>query len=107
MCFKRPAESLAGAFAGAMQRMIPFVRSVVSRTIRQRDRPLIDGAQRFSRICEAIEAAGSNVWAIVTFMWSTFEMPDGRGTALECSIEPPSGAKLQTRPLTLHASMKR
>lgn len=48
-----------------------------------RTRPLVDGVPAFRRICEAIEAAQSHVWATVTFMWATFEMPDGRGTALE------------------------
>lgn len=45
--------------------------------------PLIDGEPAFRRICEAIEAARHSVWATVTFMWATFEMPDGRGSALE------------------------
>jgi cardiolipin synthase len=46
-------------------------------------RPLVDGTPAFRRICEAIEGAEHNVWLTVTFMWSTFEMPDGRGSALD------------------------
>ncbi len=46
-------------------------------------RPWIDGEPAFRRICEAIDAAQHNVWATVTFMWPSFEMPDGRGTALD------------------------
>ena len=46
-------------------------------------RPLIDGAPAFRRICEAIDAAEHSVWLTVTFMWSTFEVPDGRGSALD------------------------
>jgi cardiolipin synthase A/B len=44
---------------------------------------LIDGEPAFQRVCEAIEAAKHSVWATITFMWSDFRMPDGRGTALE------------------------
>ena len=46
-------------------------------------RPLVDGEPAFRRICQAIEAAQSSVWATITFMWAAFEMPDGRGTALD------------------------
>lgn len=46
-------------------------------------RPWIDGEPAFRRICEAIEAAQTSVWATVTFMWPSFLMPDGRGAALE------------------------
>ncbi len=46
-------------------------------------RPWIDGEPAFRRICEAIEAAQQSIWATVTFMWPSFEMPDGRGTALD------------------------
>src|SRR5258708_22674311 len=46
-------------------------------------RPLIDGEPAFRRICEAIEAARHSVWVTITFMWPSFLMPDGRGTALE------------------------
>ncbi len=46
-------------------------------------RPLIDGEPAFRRICEAIEAAHRSVLLTVTFMWAAFEMPDGRGTALD------------------------
>jgi cardiolipin synthase len=45
--------------------------------------PLIDGEPAFRRVCEAIEAARQSVWATVTFMWAAFEMPDGRGSALD------------------------
>jgi cardiolipin synthase A/B len=44
---------------------------------------LIDGEPAFRRVCEAIETAQHSVWVTVTFMWSTFQMPDGRGTTLE------------------------
>jgi cardiolipin synthase A/B len=46
-------------------------------------RPLIDGEPAFRRICEAIDMARSSVWVTVTFMWASFEMPDGRGTPLD------------------------
>src|SRR5258706_15601963 len=46
-------------------------------------RPLVDGEPAFRRVCEAIEAARHSVWATVTFMWASFEMPDGRGSALD------------------------
>jgi len=46
-------------------------------------RPLIDGEPAFRRICEAIEASKQSVWATVTFMWATFEMPDGRGCTFD------------------------
>lgn len=45
-------------------------------------RPLVDGEPAFRRVCEAIDAARYSVWATVTFMWASFEMPDGRGSAL-------------------------
>src|SRR5687767_4469186 len=45
--------------------------------------PWIDGEPAFRRICEAIESARSSVWATVAFMWSTFRMPDGRGSTLD------------------------
>jgi cardiolipin synthase A/B len=44
---------------------------------------LIDGEPAFRRVCEAIEMAQHSVWVTVTFMWSAFRMPDGRGTTLE------------------------
>ena len=44
---------------------------------------LIDGESAFRRICEAIECARETVWATITFMWSSFQMPDGRGLALD------------------------
>ena len=46
-------------------------------------RPLVDGEPAFRRVCEAIEAARQSVWATVTFMWADFQMPDGRGSALD------------------------
>ena len=46
-------------------------------------RPLVDGEPAFRRVCEAIEAARHSVWATVTFMWADFQMPDGRGSALD------------------------
>ncbi len=63
---------------------IPFVSSG-SYPVRSGNlvRPLIDGEPAFRRICEAIEVATSGVWVTVTFMWASFEMPDGRGTALD------------------------
>ena len=45
--------------------------------------PWIDGEPAFRRICEAIELAQESVWATITFMWPSFHMPDGRGTALD------------------------
>lgn len=44
--------------------------------------PWIDGEPAFERICAAIESAQRSVWATITFMWSTFRMPRGRGSAL-------------------------
>jgi cardiolipin synthase A/B len=46
-------------------------------------RPLVDGEPAFRRVCEAIEAARESVWATVAFMWADFQMPDGRGSALD------------------------
>jgi cardiolipin synthase len=63
---------------------VPFVQSA-SYPLRHGNfvRPLIDGEPAFRRICEAIEAARQSVWVTVTFMWATFEMPDGRGATLD------------------------
>jgi len=63
-----------------MSTTIPFVQSG-SYPVRPGNlvRPLIDGEPAFRRICEAIEAAQQSVWVTVTFMWTAFEMPDGRG----------------------------
>ena len=47
-----------------------------------RVRPWIDGLPAFRRICEVIEGARQSVWVTITFMWPSFRMPDGRGTAL-------------------------
>jgi cardiolipin synthase len=46
-------------------------------------RPWIDGEPAFRRICEVIEAAQQSVWATVTFMWPSFQMPHGRGAPLD------------------------
>lgn len=46
-------------------------------------RPWIDGEPAFQRICAAIEAAQHRAWATVTFMWPSFQMPDGCGSALD------------------------
>lgn len=46
-------------------------------------RPLIDGEPAFRRVCEVIEAASHSVWATITFLWATCQMPDGRGTPLD------------------------
>src|ERR1700683_969316 len=46
-------------------------------------RPLVDGEPAFRRVCEANGAANQSVWATVTFMWANFQMPDGRGSALD------------------------
>jgi cardiolipin synthase len=45
--------------------------------------PWIDGLPAFRRICEAVDAARRSVWVTVTFMWPSFRMPDGRGSALD------------------------
>ena len=70
--------------APKMSTAIPFVQSA-SYPVRSGNvvRPLIDGEPAFRRICETIEAARQSVWATVTFMWSDFRMPDGRGTTLD------------------------
>jgi cardiolipin synthase A/B len=63
---------------------IPFVETGVYPTrTGNRVVPWIDGLPAFRRICEAIDAARRSVWATVTFMWPSFRMPDGRGTALD------------------------
>ena len=46
-------------------------------------RPLVDGEPAFRRICEAIDAARYSIWATIAFMWPSFVMPDGRGSALD------------------------
>ncbi len=45
--------------------------------------PLIDGEPAFRRVCEAIDQADSRLWVAVTFLWATFQLPDGRGSFLE------------------------
>lgn len=45
--------------------------------------PWIDGEPAFRRICEAIGTARASVWATVAFMWPSFRMPDGHGSALD------------------------
>lgn len=61
---------------------IPFVRDA-SYPVRPGNivRPLVDGEPAFRRVCEAIDAARYSVWATITFMWASFAMPDGRGSA--------------------------
>jgi cardiolipin synthase A/B len=64
--------------------VIPFVRSgSYPKRSGNLVRPLIDGVPAFRRICEAVDGAQSSVWLTVTFMWPEFEMPDGRGCALD------------------------
>lgn len=46
-------------------------------------RPLVDGEPAFRRLCEAISSARTSVWATVTFMWPSFQMPGGLGSALD------------------------
>ena len=48
-----------------------------------RVRPLIDGEPAFRRVCDAIDQAQARVWITVTFLWATFQMPDGRGSFFE------------------------
>lgn len=45
--------------------------------------PLVDGEPAFRRICEAVDDARARVWVSVTFLWDSFQLPDGRGTFLE------------------------
>lgn len=62
----------------------PFVNTGAYPTRRGNQvRPLIDGEPAFRRICAAIEAARQSVWVTITFMWPSFQMPDGRGAALD------------------------
>ncbi len=63
---------------------IPFVRTG-SYPVRDGNsvRALVDGKPAFRRICEAIESAQRSVWATITFMWSSFVMPDQRGTTFD------------------------
>ena len=42
--------------------------------------PLIDGEPAFRRVCDAIDQAQAQVWVAVTFLWASFQMPDGRGS---------------------------
>lgn len=44
---------------------------------------LVDGEPAFRRICDAIDHAQARVWVSVTFLWASFEMPDGRGSFFE------------------------
>jgi cardiolipin synthase len=48
-----------------------------------RVRPLIDGEPAFRRVCDAIDLAQERVWVAVTFLWASFQMPDGRGSFFE------------------------
>jgi phosphatidylserine/phosphatidylglycerophosphate/cardiolipin synthase-like enzyme len=45
--------------------------------------PLIDGEPAFRRVCDAIDRAQGRVWVTVTFLWASFQMPDGRGSFFE------------------------
>ncbi|MCC6311068.1 MAG: phosphatidylserine/phosphatidylglycerophosphate/cardiolipin synthase family protein [Trueperaceae bacterium] len=62
----------------------PFVDSGTYR-VREGNsaRLLVDGEPAFRRVYEAIEVARASVWVSITFMWPSFVMPDGRGTALD------------------------
>ena len=60
---------------------IPFVTTgAYPARAGNRVRPLIDGEPAFRRVCDAIDQARERVWVGVTFLWSTFQMPDGRGS---------------------------
>ena len=48
-----------------------------------RVRPLLDGEPALRRSAAAIEEARERLWVSVTFLWSTFAMPEGRGSFLE------------------------
>lgn len=63
---------------------VPFVSTGTYPT-REGNRvvPWIDGEPAFRRICECIDAAQRSVWVTITFMWPSFRMPDGRGSALD------------------------
>ena len=64
--------------------VIPFVQSgSYPRRPGNLVRPLVDGEPAFRRICEAIEEARLSIWVTVTFLWPTFEMPDGRGSIFD------------------------
>ena len=45
--------------------------------------PLIDGEATYRRVCDAIDHAQGRVWVAVTFLWATFQMPDGRGSVFD------------------------
>jgi phosphatidylserine/phosphatidylglycerophosphate/cardiolipin synthase-like enzyme len=62
---------------------IPFVMGAYPARVGNRVRPLIDGDPAFRRICDAIDQAQARVWVAVTFLWATFQMPDGRGSFFE------------------------
>ncbi|NOX52269.1 MAG: phosphatidylserine/phosphatidylglycerophosphate/cardiolipin synthase family protein [Gammaproteobacteria bacterium] len=67
-----------------MNQTVPFVTSGSYPTRSGNQiRPLIDGIPAFRRICGAIETAQQCVWATITFMWPSVEMPDNYGTPLE------------------------
>jgi cardiolipin synthase A/B len=81
---RRSVRTLDAARAAGGVRSFPFA-TTGSYPARSGNRllPLIDGAPAFRRLCEAIDAARRSVWSVVTFMWASFEMPDGRGSALQ------------------------
>lgn len=45
--------------------------------------PWIDGLPTFRRLCAAIDGAHASVFVTITFLWPTFEMPDGHGPVLD------------------------
>jgi cardiolipin synthase A/B len=64
--------------------LLPFVDSGTYPTRSGNQvQPWIDGEPAFRRICQAIETAQHSVWATITFMWDSFQMPDGRGAPLD------------------------
>ena len=63
---------------------VPFV-TTGSYPVRagNRVRPHIDGEPAFRQVCDVIDRARERVWVAVTFLWATFQMPDGRGSFFE------------------------
>jgi phosphatidylserine/phosphatidylglycerophosphate/cardiolipin synthase-like enzyme len=80
MCGSPPSPASSGQGLAH----IPFIASsAYPARDGNRVRPLIDGEAAFRRICEAIDEAQEQVWVAVTFLWTTFRMPDGRGSFFE------------------------
>src|SRR5688500_15888840 len=79
----RPHVRLPGVVCAPESRMthIPFV-TTGAYPVRAGNRvhPLIDGERAFRRVCDAIDQALARVWVAVTFLWASFQMPDGRGS---------------------------